>query len=60
METFTKSDICKILLELVEKRTFCEQRNEYVVPQEVIMNKITSLYIDQFNDMIGVDNNGNK
>lgn len=60
MKTFTSSEVGRILLDLLEERTFCEQRNEYVVPQNVIMRKITSMFIDQFIDISGDDKNDNK
>lgn len=45
---YTGKEVMTILTDILKKRTFCEQRNEYVVPQSVIIeglekiNKTTS------------------
>jgi hypothetical protein len=42
----TDEEIMTILTDILKKRTFCDQRNEYVIPQEVIlsqMNKIVKI-----------------
>lgn len=42
----TDEEIMTILTDILKKRTFCDQRNEYVIPEEVIlfqMNKIAKI-----------------
>lgn len=42
----TDEEIMTILIDILKGRTFCDQRNEYVIPEEVIlsqMNKIVKI-----------------
>lgn len=42
----TDEEIMTILIDILKRRTFCDQRNEYVIPEEVIlsqMNKIVKI-----------------